>query len=147
MGRRKNMFMSTRLVLQLGQLVAGSLPVGPSWAQLSCLQPTSDRYLAGFFVSMDQTVLQRPSWSSCERFLIVGKWWVMTGEWYQDTLGRRSMIEFVVVSSDLFKSYFRENFSQILREAGDIDSGWTMFFASIFNAASSEPGGGSKECH
>lgn len=71
----------------------------------------------------------------------------MTGEWYQDTLGRRSMIDFVVVSSDLFKSYFRENFSQILREAGDIDSGWTMFFASIFNAASSEPGGGSKECH
>lgn len=57
------------------------------------------------------------------------------------------MIDFVVVSSDLFKSYLQEKVSQILREAGDIDSGWTMFIASIFNAAAYEPRGGGKECH
>ncbi|KAI3353928.1 hypothetical protein L3Q82_005125 [Scortum barcoo] len=109
--------------------------------------------------------------------------------WHQDTLGRRSMIDFVVVSSDLrpyvldtrvkrgaelstdhhlvvswirwqrrkldrpgrpkrivrvcwerlaepsvrevFNSHLRKSFSQIPREAGDIESKWTMFSASI----------------
>ncbi|KAI3374595.1 hypothetical protein L3Q82_021173 [Scortum barcoo] len=109
--------------------------------------------------------------------------------WHQDTLGRRSMIDFVVVSSDLrpyvldtrvkrgaelstdhhlvvswirwqrrkldrpgrpkrivrvcwerlaepsvrevFNSHLRKSFSQIPREAGDIESEWTMFSASI----------------
>ncbi|KAI3367439.1 hypothetical protein L3Q82_026292, partial [Scortum barcoo] len=93
-------------------------------------------------------------------------------------LGRRSMIDFVVVSSDLrpyvldtlgggswtdladpnvycegllgtslaepsvrevFNSHLRKSFSQIPREAGDIESEWTMFSASIVDAA-----GGSK---
>ncbi|KAI3377398.1 hypothetical protein L3Q82_008588 [Scortum barcoo] len=76
------------------------------------------------------------------------------------TLGRRSMIDFVVVSSDLrpyvldtrvkrgaelstlittwwevFNSHLRKSFSQIPREAGDIESEWTMFSASIVDAA------------
>ncbi|KAI3362591.1 hypothetical protein L3Q82_001679 [Scortum barcoo] len=111
--------------------------------------------------------------------------------WHQDALGRRSMIDFVVVSSDLrpyvldtfrvkrgaelstdhhlvvswlrwwqrrkldrpgrpkrivrvcweclaepsvrevFNSHLRKSFSQIPREAGDIESEWTMFSASI----------------
>uniref|UniRef100_A0A671VTV6 Reverse transcriptase domain-containing protein n=1 Tax=Sparus aurata TaxID=8175 RepID=A0A671VTV6_SPAAU len=113
--------------------------------------------------------------------------------WHQDTLGRRSMIDFVVVSSDLrpyvldtrvkrgaelstdhhlvvswirwrgrkldrpgrpkrivrvcwerlaepsareiFNSHLRESFDQILREAGDIESEWTMFSTSIVDAA------------
>ncbi|KAI3368721.1 hypothetical protein L3Q82_025416 [Scortum barcoo] len=52
------------------------------------------------------------------------------------------MIDFVVVSSDLrpyvldtfgevFNSHLRKSFSQIPREAGDIESEWTMFSASI----------------
>uniref|UniRef100_A0A671V6D7 Endonuclease/exonuclease/phosphatase domain-containing protein n=1 Tax=Sparus aurata TaxID=8175 RepID=A0A671V6D7_SPAAU len=113
--------------------------------------------------------------------------------WHQDTLGRRSMIDFVVVSSDLrpygldtrvkrgaelstdhhlvlsqnhwqgrklnrpgrpkrivrvcwerlaepsvreiFNSHLRESFCQIPREAGDIESEWTMFSTSIVGAA------------
>ncbi|KAI3374782.1 hypothetical protein L3Q82_021332 [Scortum barcoo] len=114
--------------------------------------------------------------------------------WHQDTLGRRSMIDFVVVSSDLrpyvldtrvkrgaelstdhhlvvswirwqrrkldrpgrpkrivrvcwerlaepsvrevFNStHLRKSFSQIPREAGDIESEWTMFSASIVDMA------------
>ncbi|KAI3368073.1 hypothetical protein L3Q82_026892, partial [Scortum barcoo] len=113
--------------------------------------------------------------------------------WHQNTLGQRSMIDFVVVSSDLrpyvldtrvkrgaelstdhhlvvswirwqrrkldrpgrpkhfvsvcwehlaepcvrevFNSHLRKNFSQIPREAGDIESEWTMFSASIVDAA------------
>ncbi|KAI3362053.1 hypothetical protein L3Q82_012386 [Scortum barcoo] len=115
--------------------------------------------------------------------------------WHQDTLGRRSMIDFVVafISSDLrpyvldtrvkrgaelstdhhlvvswirwqrrkldrpgrpkrivrvcwerlaepsvrevFNSHLRKSFSQIPREAGDIESEWTMFSASIVDAA------------
>ncbi|KAI3374280.1 hypothetical protein L3Q82_006128 [Scortum barcoo] len=109
--------------------------------------------------------------------------------WHQDTLGRRSMIDFVVVSSDLldtrvkrgaelstdyhlvvswirwqrrkldrpgrpkrivrvcwerlaepsvrqvFNSHLRKSFSQIPREAGDIESEWTMISASIVDAA------------
>ncbi|KAI3365754.1 hypothetical protein L3Q82_000767 [Scortum barcoo] len=116
--------------------------------------------------------------------------------WHQDTLGRRSMIDFVVVSSDLrpyvldtrvkrgaelstdhhlvvswirwqrrkldrpgrpkrivrvcwerlaepsvrevFNSHLRKSFSQIPREAGDIESEWTMFSASIVDAGSSK---------
>ncbi|KAK3556664.1 hypothetical protein QTP70_011924 [Hemibagrus guttatus] len=53
--------------------------------------------------------------------------------WYQDTLGRRSMIDLVVVSSDLvglFNSHLRESFNQIPREVGDIESEWTMFSSS-----------------
>ncbi|KAM4567520.1 craniofacial development protein 2-like isoform 1-T2 [Fundulus diaphanus] len=114
--------------------------------------------------------------------------------WHQDTLGRSSMIDFVVVSSDLrphvldtrvkrgaelstdhylvvswlrwrgrkpvrpgrpkrtvrvcwerlaespvrqsFNSHLRENFKHVPREAGDIESEWTMFRASIVEAAS-----------
>ncbi|KAM4556221.1 craniofacial development protein 2-like [Fundulus diaphanus] len=114
--------------------------------------------------------------------------------WHQDTLGRSSMIDFVVVSSDLrpyvldtrvkrgaelstdhylvvswlrwrgrkpvrpgrpkctvrvcwerlaespvrrsFNSHLRENFEHVPREAGDIESEWTMFRASIVEAAS-----------
>ncbi|KAI3352367.1 hypothetical protein L3Q82_005333 [Scortum barcoo] len=88
--------------------------------------------------------------------------------WHQDTLGRRSMIDFVVVSSDL-RPYVldtrvkrgaelstdhhlvvswirwqrrkldrpgRPKHSQ--REAGDIESEWTMFSASIVDAACSK---------
>ncbi|KAK7921963.1 hypothetical protein WMY93_008865 [Mugilogobius chulae] len=113
--------------------------------------------------------------------------------WHQDTLGRRSMIDFVVVSSDLrprvldtrvkrgaelstdhhlvvswirwqrrkpdrlgrpkrimrvcwerfaessvsraFNSHLRESFSQLPGETGDIESEWTLFSASIVNAA------------
>ncbi|KAI3370935.1 hypothetical protein L3Q82_023490 [Scortum barcoo] len=113
--------------------------------------------------------------------------------WHQDTLSRRSMIDFVVVSSDLrpyvldtrvkrgaelstdhhlvvswirwqrrkldrpgrpkrivrvcwerlaepsvrevFNSHLRKSFSQIPTEAGDIESKWTMFSASIVDAA------------
>ncbi|KAK3521202.1 hypothetical protein QTP70_000769, partial [Hemibagrus guttatus] len=78
--------------------------------------------------------------------------------WYQDTLGWRSMIDLVVVSSDLrphvldtrvkrgvelstahhlvvFNSHLRESFNQILREVGDIESEWTMFSSSIVDAA------------
>ncbi|KAI3372126.1 hypothetical protein L3Q82_006977 [Scortum barcoo] len=116
--------------------------------------------------------------------------------WHQDTLGRRSMIDFVVISSDLrpyvldtrvkrgaelstdhhlvvswirwqrrkldrpgrpkrivrvcwerlaepsvrevFNSHLRKSFSQIPREAGDIESEWTMFSASIVDAGSSK---------
>ncbi|KAI3364814.1 hypothetical protein L3Q82_000924 [Scortum barcoo] len=60
----------------------------------------------------------------------------ISASWHQDTLGRRSMIDFVVVSSDLrpyvldtlgevFNSHLRKSFSQIPREAGDIESKWT----------------------
>ncbi|XP_048857101.1 uncharacterized protein LOC125724452 [Brienomyrus brachyistius] len=113
--------------------------------------------------------------------------------WHQDTLGRSSMIDFVVVSSDLrphvldtrvkrgaelstdhylvvgwlrwwgrkparpgrpkrivrvcwerlaespvresFNSYLQQNFSHIPGEAGDIESEWAMFRASIVEAA------------
>ncbi|KAK3525029.1 hypothetical protein QTP86_013391 [Hemibagrus guttatus] len=79
--------------------------------------------------------------------------------WYQDTLGRRSMIDLVVMSSDLrphvldtrvkrgaelstdhhlvgvFNSHLRESFNQIPREVGDIESEWTMFSSSIVDAA------------
>ncbi|KAI3352266.1 hypothetical protein L3Q82_005245 [Scortum barcoo] len=51
--------------------------------------------------------------------------------WHQDTLGRRSMIDFVVVSSDL-RPYVLD--TRIPREAGDIESEWTMFSASIVDA-------------
>ncbi|KAI3376697.1 hypothetical protein L3Q82_017126 [Scortum barcoo] len=58
------------------------------------------------------------------------------------------MIDFVVVSSDLrpyvldtfghsvrevFNSHLRKSFSQIPREAGDIESEWTMFSASLLS--------------
>ncbi|KAK3562735.1 hypothetical protein QTP86_006512 [Hemibagrus guttatus] len=79
--------------------------------------------------------------------------------WYQDTLSWRSMIDLVVVSSDLwlhvldtwvkrgaelstdhhmvgvFNSHLRESFNQIPREVGDIESEWTMFSSSIVDAA------------
>ncbi|KAK3533936.1 hypothetical protein QTP70_034935, partial [Hemibagrus guttatus] len=113
--------------------------------------------------------------------------------WYQDTLGRRSMIDLVIMSSDLrphvldtrvkrgaelstdhhlvvswirlrrrmpdrlgrpkrivrvcwerladpsvrgvFNSHLQENFNQIPREVGDIESEWTMFSTSIVDAA------------
>ncbi|KAJ0055599.1 hypothetical protein NL108_005438 [Boleophthalmus pectinirostris] len=113
--------------------------------------------------------------------------------WHQDTLGRRSMIDFVVVSSDLrpcvldtrvkrgaelstdhhlvvswvrwrrrkperpgrpkrvvrvcweclaepsvrgtFNSHLREDFSRIPGEAGDMESEWASFSASIVDAA------------
>ena len=113
--------------------------------------------------------------------------------WHQDTLGRSSMIDFVVVSSDLrphvldtrvkrgaelstdhhlvvcwlrwwgkmpvrpgrpkrivrvcwerlaespvrrsFNSHLRQNFTHVPGEAGDIESEWTMFRASIVEAA------------
>ncbi|KAK3519697.1 hypothetical protein QTP70_001565 [Hemibagrus guttatus] len=109
--------------------------------------------------------------------------------WYKDTLGWRSMIDLVVVSSDLrphvldtrvkrgaelstdhylvvswirlrrrlgrpkrivrvcwerladpsvrgvFNSHFWENFNQIPREVGDIESEWTVFSSSIVDTA------------
>ncbi|KAK0156417.1 Craniofacial development protein 2 [Merluccius polli] len=93
--------------------------------------------------------------------------------WHQDTLGRSSMIDFVVVSSDLrlhvldtrakrgaelstdhhlvtqtycegllgtsgresFNSHLRESFDHVPGEAGDIESEWAMFRASIVKAA------------
>ncbi|KAK3567863.1 hypothetical protein QTP86_027338 [Hemibagrus guttatus] len=66
--------------------------------------------------------------------------------WYQDTLGWRSIIDLVVVLSDLrahmswtlrgvFNSHLRESFNQIPREVGDIESDWTMFSSSIVDAA------------
>ncbi|KAK7878955.1 hypothetical protein WMY93_034201, partial [Mugilogobius chulae] len=117
-------------------------------------------------------------------------------QWHQDTIGRRSMIDFVIVSSDLrpgvldtrvkrgrscrappggeldplqrkkldrpgtpkrimrvcwerlvessvrrvFTSHLRESFSQLPGETGDIESEWTMFSASIVNAAAQSCG-------
>ncbi|KAK3572660.1 hypothetical protein QTP86_001628 [Hemibagrus guttatus] len=77
--------------------------------------------------------------------------------WYQDTLGRRSMINLVVVSSDLrphvldtrvkrgvelsttwwevFNSHPQEIFNLIHKEVGDIESEWTMFSSTIVDAA------------
>ncbi|TWW73383.1 hypothetical protein D4764_15G0007770 [Takifugu flavidus] len=90
--------------------------------------------------------------------------------WHQDALGRRSMINFVVVSTDLrphvldtqvkrvrscqlitwwvcwerlaespvrrsFNSHLWESFKHVLGEVGDIESEWTMFRASIVEAA------------
>ncbi|KAK3547896.1 hypothetical protein QTP70_000352 [Hemibagrus guttatus] len=79
--------------------------------------------------------------------------------WYQDTLGQRSMINLVVMSSDLrphvldtrvkrgrscqlittwwgvFNSHLRESFNQIPKEVGDMESEWTMFSSSIVDAA------------
>ncbi|XP_070689082.1 paralemmin 1a [Pempheris klunzingeri] len=83
--------------------------------------------------------------------------------WYQTTLGQRSMINFVVVSSDLrpyvldtrvkrgaelsadhhlvvFNSYFRKSFSYIPGEVGDMESEWTMFKASIAEEAAESCG-------
>ncbi|KAK3545705.1 hypothetical protein QTP70_011365 [Hemibagrus guttatus] len=70
--------------------------------------------------------------------------------WYQDTLGRRSMIDLVVVSSELrphvldtwvkrgvelsTDPHLVESFNQIPREVGDIESEWTMFSSSIVDA-------------
>ncbi|KAK3520789.1 hypothetical protein QTP70_032366 [Hemibagrus guttatus] len=70
--------------------------------------------------------------------------------WYQDTLGRRSMIDLVVVSSDLrphvldtqvkrgvelSTDHHLVSFNQIPREVGDIESEWTMFSSSIVDVA------------
>ncbi|XDV29377.1 hypothetical protein PO909_032513 [Leuciscus waleckii] len=70
--------------------------------------------------------------------------------WHQDTLGRRSMIDFVVVSSDLgpyvldtgvkrgaelSTDYHLVSFDQVPRESGDIESESTMFSTFIVNAA------------
>uniref|UniRef100_A0AAV2JNG5 Reverse transcriptase domain-containing protein n=1 Tax=Knipowitschia caucasica TaxID=637954 RepID=A0AAV2JNG5_KNICA len=77
--------------------------------------------------------------------------------WHQDTLGRRSMIDFVVVSSDLrprvsdtrvkrgaelstdhhlVVSWIRwQGRRPVPAEEGDIESEWTMFSSSIANAA------------
>ncbi|TWW63932.1 hypothetical protein D4764_03G0009400 [Takifugu flavidus] len=83
--------------------------------------------------------------------------------WHQDALGRRSMIDFVIVSSDLrphvldtrvkrgaelstdhhlespvrrsFNSRLRESSDHVPGEAGDIESEWTVFRASIVEAA------------
>ncbi|KAK3552129.1 hypothetical protein QTP86_001507 [Hemibagrus guttatus] len=85
--------------------------------------------------------------------------------WYQDTLGWRSMIDLVIVSSDLRPHvldtrvkrgaelstdhhlvglglvratpdfHLRESFNQIPRKVGDIESEWTMFSTSIVDAA------------
>ncbi|KAI3361565.1 hypothetical protein L3Q82_013712, partial [Scortum barcoo] len=67
--------------------------------------------------------------------------------WHQDTLGRRSMIDFVVVSSDL-RPYVLDTRSgrsstptsgrashRFRGRLGDIESEWTMFSASIVDAA------------
>ncbi|TWW66922.1 hypothetical protein D4764_20G0009540 [Takifugu flavidus] len=71
--------------------------------------------------------------------------------WHQDALGRRSIIDFVVVSSDLqpyvldsrvkrgaelsTDHHLVESFDHVPGEAGDIESEWTMFRASIVEAA------------
>ncbi|KAI3354892.1 hypothetical protein L3Q82_004688 [Scortum barcoo] len=39
---------------------------------------------------------------------------------------------------EVFNSHLRKSFSQIPREAGDIESEWTMFSASIVDAAGSK---------
>lgn len=59
--------------------------------------------------------------------------------WHQYTLGRRSMTDVALVSSYLapYVSYVGfAGVSPILRDAGDIESGWTIFSASISDAAS-----------
>ncbi|KAK3517543.1 hypothetical protein QTP70_012620 [Hemibagrus guttatus] len=66
--------------------------------------------------------------------------------WYQDTLGQRSMIDLVVVSSDLRPHALDTRVKRgaelstdhhlvILREVGDIESEWTMFSSSIVDTA------------
>ncbi|KAK3511176.1 hypothetical protein QTP70_032221, partial [Hemibagrus guttatus] len=66
--------------------------------------------------------------------------------WYQDTLGRRSMIDLVVVSSDLRPHVLDTQVKRgaelstnpqlvIPREVGDIESEWTMFSSSIVDTA------------
>ncbi|KAI3355124.1 hypothetical protein L3Q82_017997 [Scortum barcoo] len=126
----------------------------------------------------------RPSWSSLGGFVHANEHRMFEHKgvhqctWHQDTLGRRSMIDFVVVSSDL-RPYMSwtlgggswtetwqtqttycegllgtsgralcqgglqlpppgrasHRFRGRLREAGDIESEWTMFSASIVDAA------------
>ncbi|KAK3538885.1 hypothetical protein QTP86_018754 [Hemibagrus guttatus] len=66
--------------------------------------------------------------------------------WYQDSLGRRSMIDLVIVSSDLRPHVLDTRVKRgaepstdhhlvIPREVGDIESEWTMFSSSIVDAA------------
>ncbi|KAK3557745.1 hypothetical protein QTP86_000302 [Hemibagrus guttatus] len=66
--------------------------------------------------------------------------------WYQDTLGWRSMIDLVIVSSDLRPHVLDTRVKRgaelstdhhlvIPREVGDIESEWTMFSTSIVDAA------------
>ncbi|KAK3517179.1 hypothetical protein QTP70_000772 [Hemibagrus guttatus] len=62
--------------------------------------------------------------------------------WYQDTLGRRSMIDLVVVSSDTVLDTrvkrggaVNQSLPGIPREVGDIESEWTMFSSSTVDAA------------
>ncbi|KAK3532938.1 hypothetical protein QTP70_003794 [Hemibagrus guttatus] len=66
--------------------------------------------------------------------------------WYQDTLGWRSMIDLVIVSSDLRPHVLDTQVKRgaelstdhhlvIPREVGDIESEWTMFSTSIVDAA------------
>ncbi|KAK3516029.1 hypothetical protein QTP70_001869 [Hemibagrus guttatus] len=66
--------------------------------------------------------------------------------WYQDTLGWRSMIDLVIVSSDLRPHVLdtrvkrgaelsTDHHLEIPREVGDIESEGTMFSTSIVNAA------------
>lgn len=52
--------------------------------------------------------------------------------WYQTTAGQRSLIDFVVVSSDLRPHVFYT--LNISGEVGDMESKWTMVKASIEEA-------------
>ncbi|KAI3356554.1 hypothetical protein L3Q82_017759, partial [Scortum barcoo] len=145
------------------RLVAGSLPTGPGRAQPENgnVGPPSSRLTTrrkvhegpvqcGLGSSRGRGPRRPNPWT---KTLAIGTWNVTSElprgvhQWHQDTLGQRSMIDFVVVSSDLrpymswtlgevFNSHLRKSFSQIPREAGDIESEWTRFSASIVDAAS-----------
>ncbi|KAI3361763.1 hypothetical protein L3Q82_002106 [Scortum barcoo] len=87
------------------------------------------------------TRVKRGSELSTDHHLVVS--WIRWHEaevgqtWQTQTYIVRVCWEHLAESSvrEVFNSHLRENFSQIQREAGDIESEWTMFSASIVNAA------------
>ncbi|KAI3370964.1 hypothetical protein L3Q82_023613 [Scortum barcoo] len=103
------------------------------------------------FVPTGRTAVQstRPSWSpwegeglslSTDHHLVVS--WIRWQRRKLDRPGRPKRIVRVCWERlaepsvrEVFNSHLRKSFSQIPREAGDIESEWTMFSASIVDAA------------
>ncbi|KAI3369538.1 hypothetical protein L3Q82_007747 [Scortum barcoo] len=142
------------------RLVAGSLPTGPGRAQpematwvppssrLSRLTtPAAGRSMRGrcnvVWVAVVAGGLDDPIlWT---KTLAIGTWNVTSlggKEEVDDRPGRPKRIVRVCWERlaepsvrEVFNSHLRKSFSQIPREAGDIESEWTMFSASIVDAA------------
>ncbi|KAI3376691.1 hypothetical protein L3Q82_017116 [Scortum barcoo] len=108
---------------QAKRLVAGSLPTGPgraqpemaTWARLPVGSPPTGSSLRGLQAPAERRKLDRPGRPK----RIVRVCW--------ERLAEPSVRE-------VFNSHLRKSFSQIPREAGDIESEWTMFSASIVDA-------------